>query len=260
MNIKVTMTILSCVISIIIIVFAYYGVIRYMHICNRSCEYFASKYMDLSKVNSNSKVVVSFYLKEDNLSSNKTLKSILDQTVHPDQILILVDSQNISVPDFLKKDSIIVTQLAGGDMSASAFLAPLRTQKDATTKIVVLSDGVVYGPDFLETIVEESEKSPETIIFIEGYNAHDYLNGKLTQNSPVNFINLQYGALIKPSMFDSVTSSESKIDAPSAILSKNILQNKVGTRKIHYGEIFNAQKGPLENEKRTVQIYAQYFI
>ena len=257
---KVTMTILSCVISIIITVFAYYGVIRYIHICNRGCEYFASKYLDLSKVASNSKVIVSFYLKEDNLSSNKTLKSILDQTVHPDQILILVNSQNISIPDFLKKDSIVVTQLAGSDMSASAFLAPLRTQKDATTKIVVLSDGVVYGPDFLETIVEESEKSPETVIFVEGYNAPDYLNGRLSENSPVNFINLQYGALVKPSMFQTVTSSDSKIDAPSSILSKNIIQNKVGTRKIRYKEIFDAQKGPLENEKRTIQFYAQYFI
>jgi hypothetical protein len=86
-----TLTIISVVttlISLVLTILMYYGVCRYYKIkyvdtCKDVCE----KYLTLPRVNCKSKVVVAIYNPKD-LATNATIKSILDQTVHPDQIVM----------------------------------------------------------------------------------------------------------------------------------------------------------------------------
>jgi hypothetical protein len=260
MNVKIWIVIISCVISIVVIALAYYGIIRYINICTRDCEHFAKSYLDLDRVTSSSKVVVSFYTQNTDISGNKTLKSVLNQTVHPDQIII-VSNSDIKIPEFLEKKSIATKQVAGSLGSSASFMVPLTTQKDSDTKIIVLSDGVVYGADFIESIVEASEKSPESVIFVESYNARDYIQGRLTSNSPSNILDLRYGVLVKPRFFENYASNNSSLDAPSVILSANIIKNKANTHKMKYSEIINAKRSkPSSNEISMIEFFAQYFL
>lgn len=257
MDIWITITIISCIISVILVIVTYYGIFRYMSICNKDCEYYAERYLTLPRVTSKNKVVVSMYIKEDNLAKNLTLKSILDQTVHPDQIII-VSPNDIQVPDFLKKDSIVVKQHTT-KKSEAAFMVPLETQKDANTKIIIVTDGVVYGPDFIEVLVEESEKFPESVIFVEGYDASKYVTGKIQKTQNPSLINIEYGVLVKPKMFPKMIDTESSLDSPSAILSANIASNNVATKKVELGEIFHANHSVKDDEKTMIQLHAQHF-
>jgi hypothetical protein len=260
MNVKIWIVIISCIVSIVVTALAYYGFIRYMNICSRDCEHFAKSYLDLDRVRSSSKVVVSFYTRDTDIAGNKTLKSVLNQTVHPDQIII-VSNADIKIPEFLEKKSIATKQVAGSLGSSASFMVPLTTQKDSDTKIIVLTDGVVYGADFIESIVEASEKSPESVIFVESYNARDYVYGRLTDNSPSNVVDLRYGVLLKPKFFETYESTNSSLDAPSAMLSANIIKNKATTRKMKYSEIINArQSKPAANEIKMIEFFAQYFL
>jgi hypothetical protein len=259
MDIWIKITIISCILSIIVVVLAYYGIFRYMNLRNKECEHYASSYLSLPRVTSNGKVVVSMYAKKENLSKNITLKSILDQTVHPDQIIIITPNDNLVIPEFLKKDSIIAKQLAGDMKSEAAFVVPLSTQKDADTKIIIVTDGIVYGPDFIESIVAESEKFPENVIFVEGYDAVKYVSGLIQKSDNPTFINTEYGVLIKSKMFNKIVDTKSQIDAPSALLSTNIIVNNVAKTKIKYSDILNATKGVNESEKKMIQVHAQHF-
>jgi hypothetical protein len=217
--------------------------------------------MKLPRVESKSKVVLSMYTTDTNLENNTTIKSLLDQTVHPDQIIIVTDSDAVTIPDFLKKDSIIVKQNAGTLNKTSAFLSPLLTQKNASTKIIVVVDGVVYGPDFIESLVEESENNPESVIFVEGYDARQYINGKIESSSP-NVINVASGVLIRPSFFkdcSDVISSDVLKEAPNAVVSAMVLKNKVPKRQLKYREIFHAKPKISNQEKLALEYYGRYF-
>lgn len=258
MDIWTKLSIISCILSIIIVVLAYYGIFRYMNLRNKECEYYAERYINLPRVTSTGKVLVCMYLKEDNISTNMTLKSIFDQTVHPDQISIIT-SNNIQIPDYLKKDSIIVKQHAGDMKAEAAFIVPLSTQKNSETKIIIVVDGVVYGPDFIETLVAESELFPNSVIFVEGYDAASYVTGKIQKSLTPNFINIDYGVLIKPMMFINMIEINSSLNAPNALLSANIISNRVVTNQIKYGEIFHATNTINKDEIKMIQLTAAYF-
>ena len=145
-------SVILTVLSLILTVMAYYGLIRYCRLrYGPDCKCISEKYVNLPRVESKSKVIVSMYAPDTaDLAKNTTLKSILDQTVHPDQIVIVT---NTDVPEFLRKDSIITKQSPGALDKVSSFMVPLHSQKTADTKIIIITDGVVYGPDFIESIV-----------------------------------------------------------------------------------------------------------
>jgi hypothetical protein len=180
MNI-VYITIISIIITIIVTTCAYFGWIRYYKLKKTKCELYIETYTKLPRVLSKSKVVVSLYIPNDKIDvDNITLKSILDQSVHPDQIII-VTNPNTYVPEMLKKDNIITSQTSTSG-PLSAFLTPITTQKDTNTKIIIITNGVCYGPDFIESIIDESNNNEDSVIFIEGYNASDYTSNKIKFN------------------------------------------------------------------------------
>lgn len=258
--ISIIMTVLSLMLTIL----AYYGITRYCRLryYEGNCKCLSETYVNLERVESPEKVVVSMYSKSSDIGKNLTLKSILDQTVHPDQIIIVTDDKGVDVPDFLKKDSIITLQTAGEMGRTGAIIKPLQSQKNSNTKIIVLTDGVVYGPDFIETIVEESVKYPGSVIFVEGYSAKKYVDGKMVKSDNGDVINTSAGVLVSPSMFTKyVDVGKSSVlgDAPNAVLSTMILKNNIPCRKIRYSEIFHVPRSVEPNEKTALEYFAEYY-
>lgn len=259
-----TLTYISAVltvVSLILTILAYYGFTRYCRLrYGKNCECVTESYLKLPRVDSKSKVVVSMYTKSTDISNNITLKSILDQTVHPDQIII-VAGKDTDIPVFLKKDSVVVKQADENMGMASAFIRPLQTQKNADTKIIIVTDGVVYGTDFIETIVEESDRHPESVIFLEGYSSKTYVNGRVDK-SYTDIINVPAGVLVRPSFFKSyidVEKSDLLKTSPNAVFSALVAKNKVPRKIISYKETFHSSPKYNENEKSAVEYLAEYF-
>ena len=229
----------------------------------KSCKCIAENYLSLPRSTSKSKVVVSMFLKNMDLQRNLTLKSILDQTVHPDQIII-VTNEAVNIPDFLKKDSIVVAQKAGQYGASGAFMIPLQTQKDSETKIIIVTDGVVYGADFIETILENSDD--DAIVFVEGYSGSSYANGKLAYVKNGNIsqdtvINMRGGVLVKPKMFNRFVIPESTVvcDAPDVTFTANPRNDDYKLKQITYGESFHTAPEINQTTKTALAFYAQYF-
>ena len=254
------------VLSLVWIILSYYGYVRYLKLNIFSCEHFAKSYLKLPKANSTSKIIVSLSTSFNNLKNIKpTINSLLDQTVHPDQIILSVDnieSQSI-IPIYLTGNNIIIVhKLSKAYGKCVNFISPLLRERDANTKIILVDDGQVYGIDFLETIIDASNENPNKAIYVKGYNAKKFVNENKFEG-PDNVIDIHHGVLISPSFFsnDVIETLHTPLSAPNAVLSAHLIKNKVSIHKINYKENFinKFTSREIENEKMGIIFYAVYF-
>jgi hypothetical protein len=165
-NSKIALLFLSTAISLIIIIITYYGFDRYVTMYLSSTDRYLKKYNNLSSLPKDKKVIISFSTTQDRLKKIKPMmNSILDQTVQ-------VDNVNMNLPP--KKENYIIPReykdicnvhYLGKDYGKCNNLIPtLLTTKDKGTKIINLNDDVIYGKDFIEQMVAESNKYPSNAI------------------------------------------------------------------------------------------------
>lgn len=183
-NSKIILLFVSTGISLLIILMSFYGIDRYLTLYSTSTGKYLKKYNFLSKPSGKDKVLISFSTTQDKLKKIKPMmNSVLDQTVK-------VDSVNMNLPP--KKENYIIPReykdicninYLGKDYGQCNSIIPtLLTTKDKGTKIIYLKDDIVYGKDFLEQIINESNKYPNNAI-----TAH--------KNNEV------YATLVKPEFF-----------------------------------------------------------
>lgn len=254
-------------VSLIIIVLTYFGYIRYWKCKFRKCTSFADAYLKLPRVDSDSKVIVSLSSNAKNLKDiEPTINSLLDQTVHPDQIILNLtdDNTSLDVPSFLKDNKIIVVHKLSPDYHESAsFLSPLLREKDANAKIIVVDDKHVYGVDLIETLADASAQNPDKAIYIKGYKASSYLkdNKSLDQGDKNDIMSISHGVLIKPKFLgeDILETSKSPVQAKDVVLSANLAKNHVKLHKVNYKDSFIRQKpsqADIERDKSAILFYA----
>lgn len=201
---KRTMIILSIVISILSVTYlalCYFGLVRYLKLHVYSIDNYVSPYIELPRGEGAKKIAINITATDRDLSKLKPfINSILDQTIHVDQIAINLPSGTYAIPDYLEKCNIITFYKLSGDYgAASKYIGPLLREKDGTSIIICLDEDVIYGPDFIETLLDENKKNPECVIFTKGYNAKKYIEtGKFVdENSDI--IDFSGGVLFKPS-------------------------------------------------------------
>lgn len=259
--------IIISVVSLVFILFEYFGLTRCLKLKVSSCESYAKTYVKLPRVGTKNKVIVSLYTKHNDLNKIKdTVNSILDQTVRPDQIIISIpDSTSIKIPEFITKNHIILVHKLSKDYGkSSSFISPLLREKNGNTDIIIIDDNQIYGPDFIESLVEASEKYPNDIIYIGGYNARKYIEngGKIDEDADI--IELPKGVLIKPIFFDENILNiddgpSNQKDVPNVILSYHAQKNKVHLRRINYSENIYTIKDNNNFENNIIKYYAAYF-
>ena len=160
----IIITILSNILSIIFILSSYYGIDRYLSLHMKSCENFINKYSYLPKASTN-RVVISFSTTPEKINKIKPMiNSILDQTVKVDAIyMVLLADKNYNTPKYITNVATVV--LAGKDYGGGTKIIPiLLKEKECDTIIIALNDNVVYGQDFIFTMIEESNKNPGTVL------------------------------------------------------------------------------------------------
>jgi hypothetical protein len=180
---KRTFQIISLIFSIFALIYMFlvrYGFFRYYRLKEDSTEKYLEKYTSLEKPGKD-KVVVAFSADEKSLSTIKPfINSILDQTIKVDDIAITIpEKEKDKIPEDMKKVLNIHTYNKDYDDAGNLILSVLR-EPEGETKIIILEPNVIYGEDFIQSIVEESESYPNSVIFADG----------------------KRGILVKPKFFD----------------------------------------------------------
>lgn len=264
---SVLFMIVTSVISFVIILASYYGYTRYMKLRfeNNTIEY-AKQYTKLERANVNKKIVVSLYASptSSNDSMKRTIHSILDQTVKPDQIIINVaPDSTLKIDDFLISNNIISIYKMGKDYGEiGSLISPLLIEKDAGALIILASERVIYGIEFVEKMVETSIKHPDCLIYNRGFNAQQFISNKARVDSEPNndIIDADYGVLVKPKFFPATIVDEDRFTTLDMLLSVYV-KDKVCTKSTHYSELFKSPSHPNidEDVKKNIQKNAIYF-
>jgi hypothetical protein len=246
-------------ISLVWIILSYYGYDRFLMVRIFGFQSYSEKYIDLPKAKSDKKVVVSLFTKKQNLEDIRpTINSILDQTVRPDQITLSCNKA-IEMPDCISKNFVILQHVLSKDYAdISPLLSPLLREKDADSKIIVLKadSGNIYGKDLIQVLVEESEKYPDSIIYVKGYIARHFVDtAKKIDNPETNdIIEIDYGVLVKPKFFKEDVLMTKSIQAANATLSA--YSSDTHKQKINYTDSFIFQK---HNDKEAEKLGAIYY-
>ena len=184
---KKAFQIISLIFSVIALAFmvlSYVQLTRYFQLHAKSTESYIKKYPTLPRAKKE-RTVIAFTTTPDKLKRMKPfLNSILDQTVRVDDIALNIPYKDFGqVPEELKKIVSVygynIDYETVGDMVCSILREP-----EGDTRIILVDPETIYGNDFIETMVDESENNPDKII----YGGHDK-----TRRS---------GILIRPSFFD----------------------------------------------------------
>jgi len=164
---KKTIQIISLIFSIIGLLYmflSYYGIIRYIKLHFTSTENYLENYTKLPKA-SKDRVAICFTADQTQLNKLKPfINSILDQTVKVDDIALTIPSKDYKIPKNLNK--ILSTYEYNKDYDdAGNLICSILREPESNTKIIVVEPNMIYGHDFIENIIEESEKHPEKIIY-----------------------------------------------------------------------------------------------
>ena len=258
--------VVSSVVSLLWIILLYFGIIRYIKLNVYCCDKFSEMYLKLPRVNSKNKVIVSIYTREPNLDKiKKVINSILDQTVHPDQIIInTAPDMDIQLPDFIKNHNIIITHKLANDYGdISNIISPLLREKDGDTIIILLDDITIDGSDWIESLVDESEHYPDSAIYTSGYVGKQYVDTgkKIDLHDSNDIIDCSFGVLVKPKFFDENIINDIQpniINDLNIFLSTRLNKNKTNIRKIDYNDNMETISLINPNEKYNIILNAAY--
>lgn len=165
MNSFITITIISLVITLLY----YFGIIRYFEMHFSSHEKYLNNYKNLEKASEKDKVVISLTTTPDKIKKIKPiLNSLLDQTVKVDQIALNIPKdKEYHIPE--EYNNILNIFYCGQDYGcATKFIPTILREDNENTIILILDDKYVYGKDYIETMIEHYNKNNCSIISKHG--------------------------------------------------------------------------------------------
>lgn len=220
----IILSIISIILSLAYILLNYFGMIRYASLYIYSIESYSNNYKNLDQINRDNKTIISLITSNKINSLRHTVKSLLDQTVRVDLLsMILPDTSNYELPSDMTK--IVALYKCGNEKVASGNLncltSTISREGDATTKIITLGLGVIYGKDFIEILLEICEQNPNKIVYVDNGN---------------DLIDLEKGAVFNMSFFN-----EDFMDIPENVDSNDwvnqYFQNKaIDKVKVSYSQ------------------------
>jgi hypothetical protein len=214
-NLKITLFFLSIIISILITIITYFGLDRYYTLQKNNSNTYIDNYKNLTKLDDN--IIISLSATDSNLENLRPmLNSILDQTISVDKIILnLPPGQTYTIPENYDK-FLTINNLRKDYAYGNNIIPTLLNEKNSDTKIIYLQNNNIYGKDFIQKLVEESNKYPDNSIGVRDH----------TQ---------EYSTLVKPKFFDaSVVSSD-----PNTVYDKNWIDGHLTKDKIYMNYIEN---------------------
>ena len=162
----VIMAFISAVLSLVFCLLSYFGVTRYFGLHMFSTESYSKNYNKLDKASDDKRVVISFTTTSDRVKKLKPMiNSLLDQTVRVDEIAITVP-YGVNIPDNIRGVAQVYNSI---DYKGSErLIGALMREGEKDTKIIIINDNMVYGKNFIEEIIDQSEKYPDRAIQSKG--------------------------------------------------------------------------------------------
>jgi hypothetical protein len=160
--------IILTILSLIITLLYYFGIIRYFQLHFDNTEKYLENYKNLDKA-SNNKVIISLSTTPEKIKKIRPMiNSLLDQTVKVDNIFLnLPQDKNYDIPEDYKK--ILNIFSCGQDYGcANKFIPTILREENNNTIIILLEDDYIYGKDFIESLIESYETNKNAIISKKG--------------------------------------------------------------------------------------------
>jgi hypothetical protein len=183
-----------------------------------STESYAKNYIKLDKA-SDKKVVISLTTTPEGTKKLKpVINSLLDQTVRVDEIAISVPyGKDYDIPKDIQ--NVVQVYRYSLDYGNSGKLIPVILREgEKDTKIIIVDDDMIYGKDFVETMVASSEENKNKAIC-------------------VNELGSKHGVLVVPEFFtDEICNYDGKSTCDEW-LKKNL---KAPYKVIKYSETYKA--------------------
>jgi hypothetical protein len=142
---------------------------RYKNLQKAPMQQYINNYGNVEK-KCKDKVILSFTTTPDRIKYiTPMLLSLLDQTARADQIAMNIPEKcndcSYDVPEQYKDICNVYT--VGKDYGIGTKYVPTLLREDnCGTKIILLDDNKIYGKDFIEKIVQESDKYPDKVIYV----------------------------------------------------------------------------------------------
>ena len=159
---------ITSILSIIFILLSYYGIVRYATLYMKPVESYINKYSELPHAN-NKRVVISFTTTPEKINKiEPMIKSLLDQTVKVDMIVLNLPykwkgEQVEDIPKYLN-DVVNVFRYSKDYGDGGKLIPTLFTEKETDTIIIVVHDDVIYGQDFIQSMIEEVRENKDKLI------------------------------------------------------------------------------------------------
>lgn len=218
----IIISLITAILSLIYVLLNYFGLLRYGQLYIFPIETYSKDYKNLDKIGKNRTIISLTATPESIKKITSTVKSLFDQTVKVDLFSIVIPyGDKYKTPSKLK-DSVTVFR-AGEDRNELNSLIPtLSREGESTTRIITLESGKIYGKDFIEELLEKSEKNPDKIIYV---NDKDY-------------IDLNKGAVFSTKFFDSKFLNPPKGIDPNKWVNEYF--KNFPKEKISYGENYKS--------------------
>lgn len=150
--------------AIIILILSYFNIYRYIRIHYDSDDKYIKKYKKIKKHQMDCRIIISLTTIPERIKHIKpVLKSLLDQTIKVDQIVLnipkICKGDTYDIPEELNKMCNIFT--CGRDYGpGTKFIPTILRENNADTIIIMLDDDYIYGENFIKTLLEEYKKDP----------------------------------------------------------------------------------------------------
>ena len=160
--------IICILLGIIILLVYYYNLHRYMVVHYNSDKHYIHNYKNLPKTISN-RVVISLTTNSERINKIKPIiKSLLDQTVRVDQIVLNIPDNPdnpCKVPEKIKDMVNVFKTMKDYGPHGGKFIPTLLREPDKGTIIILVDDTHIYGHDFVEIMLNEHKLNPEKALY-----------------------------------------------------------------------------------------------
>ena len=175
----IILSFLSAIFSLIYVLSNYFGWTRYFNLYISPIEKYINNYKNLEQVNDKKRVVVSISPTPDQLHKiEQVIKSILDQTVRVDLIYVVLPygkDHKLDKKISKKLEKTVTLFRTSRHYGKLISLIPIAMKEgESNTQIITLGADKIYGEDFIETLLDISEKYPDNII---SSNSHSSIEG-----------------------------------------------------------------------------------
>jgi hypothetical protein len=142
---------------------------RYKNLQKASMQQYINNYGNVGK-KCKDKVILSFTTTPSRVKDiTPMLLSLLDQTARVDQFAMNIPEKcndcSYDVPAEYKDICNIYT--VGKDYGIGTKYVPTLLREDnCGTKIILVDDNKIYGKDFIEKIIQESDKHPDKVVYV----------------------------------------------------------------------------------------------